>query len=337
MMAMKLHGSRRSIVIVVALAGLLAACNPKAISPPSADVCGGPLAISADGRYVVVSAPGAPITIRDSADGTDLAVLPPGTAQGVSSDAEVVTFQDAATGAALIWRRATGAATDLPLPPGFVSTWVGPDSVSADGSTVLYAARTRTGAELLHLYELATGSITWIPYSVNAHGKLSADGRYVAYMTGTLEVYRYDKVTGGSVQVGVVDNLGPEPVMAISGNGQVVAFNISQAGTEDQIYIRDIAAGTTAWAPVPQNGVEYDVVVDLDHDGSTITWNTGSAFGPLVQVDRLTGAATTIHSPAMSARASADGDRIAFCSRTTEGSTTTYRTYHWTRPDPADG
>ncbi len=290
------------------------------------------MAISADGRYVVVSAPGDPIVIRDTTDGSDLAVLPAGIAQGVSADAQVVAYQDLATGAAHIWRRSTGTSSPLPVPTGYWSTWVGPDSVSADGGIVLYTARTSSGAERLHLYEVAADAVTWVPRSVNAHGKISADGRYVAYISGSLAVNRYDRVASATTTLGVVDNLGLEPVMAISGDGQVVAFNISQAGFEDQIYIRDVAAGTTSWAPVPNNGVEYDVRIDLNDDGSTITWSLTSANGRVVQIDRLTGETTDIVPNARNAHTSTDGERVAFCAPATSGGEQRYWTFLWTRP-----
>ena len=325
---------RRNVAVAFALTALLAlvACNPKPITAPSSTGCGGPMAISADGRYVAVPAPGDPIVIRDTTDGSDLAVLPAGIAQGVSADAQVVAYQDAATGSARIWRRSSGTSSPLPVPAGYWSTWVGPDPVSADGGTVMYTARTVTGAERIHLYDVATATVSSVPQSVNGHAKISADGRYVAYVTGALAVYRYDRVAPSITQIGTVDNLGHEPVMAISGDGQVVAFNISQAGFEDQIYIRDVAAGTTSWAPVPGNGVEYDVRIDLDHDGPTITWSTTAAPSRVVQIERLTGTAEDIATNAMAAHASADGNQIAYCGVTSNGVEKQYWTLLWTRP-----
>lgn len=326
--------SRVGVAVAAGLAAVLSACNPKPITEPVQSGCDGPWAISTDGRYVVTSPPMQPIVVRDTSDLSDLAVLPAGLAQGVSDDAEVVTYQDAASGRARYWLRSSGASTDLPLPAGYVSTWVGAGSVSADGDVILYAARTPTGFERLHVHDRAAGTTSFVPGSVSAHGKLSTNGQYVAYVDGTNAVTRWRRHPTSSVQqVGVVDSVSAEPIKAVSGDGTVIAFNISGPGYEDQIYLWDESTGSSSWGPWFNNGVDHDVTLQLDETGDVITWSQWSQLTQVFQYHRTSGTQSQIAAPAGNGRASADGDRVAFCMRTGAGEEATYRTYLWTRPD----
>lgn len=328
--------SKRSVagvLVASALLVVLTACNPKPITDPVTTTCDAPWAISADGRYVVTSGPDTPIVIRDSFDNSNLALLPAGLAQSVSARAEVVTYQDAATGRARYWLRATGVSADLPVPPGRVSTWVGAASVSADGNIIMYAARTATGHERLYVYDRGAGTTSFVPYSASSHGKLSADGHYVAYLSETNTVNRLDLGSGHAVQViGSVDAVGLEPIKAISGDGQVVAWNTAQAGLEEQIYLWDAASGTTSWGPWVNNGLDYDVSLGLDSAGTVITWSQRTQQSVVRQYDRNSDAETIVDASAGNASASVDGTRIAYCRRTGSGTSATYRTYLWTRP-----
>lgn len=328
---------RKFSTVLVAAVGLLTlvACNPKAISDPVSGGCSTPSAISNDGRYVVVSAPGDPIVIRDSQTVTDLAVLPSGIAQAMSNNAEVVTYQDDATNSARYWRRSTGTSTTIAKPAGTVATWVGSGSVSADGTQILFAARTITGSERLYLHDVASGTSQFVPDSTDAQGKISANGRYVAYLS-SLVVKRYDRIGHSVVDLALVDNLALEPIKAISGDGRVVLFNYSQAGFEEQIDMWDESTGSTEWAPFPGNGDYSNVRVDLDTTGQVITWSLTSPLGAVFQYDRATSTTTEItpSSTGSLAFASGDGMKVAYCGSATESGNTVYKTFLWTRPSP---
>ena len=321
------------VLMAAALLVVLTACSPKPITDPTVTACDAPWALSPDGRYVVTSGPDAPIVIRDSFDNSNLALLPAGLAQSMSTNAAVVTYQDAATGRARYWLRGTGASADLPVPPGRVSTWVGTDSVSADGNVILYSARTPTGHERLYVYDRVAGTTSFVPYSANSHGRLSANGQYVAYLSETNTVNRLHLGSPLELErVGSVDAIGLEPIKAISGDGTVVAYNTAQAGFEEQIYLWDELSGLTSWGPWVNNGADYDVLLDLDETGTTITLSQWSQQSVVRQYDRSSGTETVIAAKAGNASASGDGRRIAYCGRTDSGASATYRTYVWIRP-----
>jgi Tol biopolymer transport system component len=186
--------------------------------------------------------------------------------------------------------------------------------VSADGTTAVFESRSpdlpgAPAAGSLHLYvvDLASGAIALV-----------------------------DRSTAGVA--GDSDGFDPD----ISGDGRRIAFVSSSTnfggGTQfrDQVYVRDLAAKTTTWVSVPQDGDpahSYASAPALSRDGRRIAFGEqGAAFGfgapnhDSIFVRDLVGGTTTLASTgslgpadrdARDASLSADGTKVSFVSSAT--------------------
>ena len=187
---------------------------------------------------------------------------------------------------------------------------------------------------------------------------LSDDARYIAFSSlatnlvagdsnGHSDVFLRDRATGLTTLVSVndagvqADDLSNHP--AISGDGRFVAFmskadNLvaGHANTFGDIYLRDLAAGTTTLVTGATGGVIIDMsedMVHLSHDGGRLVWAsppTLGASGAPVEIwvlDRASGTTSLVSdvypgsptSPANAystyAQISADGNVVAFVSQ----------------------
>ena len=210
--------------------------------------------ISADGRYVAFTSAAADLVPGDTNRALDVFVRD----------------------------RRTGTTIRLPLPDGTqvpLLAQASQPSISADGSVVAFTYQppskaTTVVSTAVLAWDRATGTTQVVSKNIRgsaAYGSrepsVSADGRYVAYTSdnnlivsgdgnGSSDVFRYDRQTGTTVlvSVGVGGNAaGTSDSPSISDDGNVVAF-VSQAGDVivpentgqgRQVFVRDIAAGTT--------------------------------------------------------------------------------------------
>lgn len=181
---------------------------------------------------------------------------------------------------------------------------------------------------------------------------ISDDGRYVVFTStstalvpdtnnGVAQVYVKDLSTGAVVRASV-DATGAAANAAslhatISGDGNVVAFeststNLSPLQTSPtlEVYVRDLAAGTTSLGSVSESGAAADqsaTVPGLSHDGRYLVFETPSRltsadtdFAYDVYLRDLTAGTTTLASPgsgtgdSRAPSVSADGSYVAFYS-----------------------
>jgi hypothetical protein len=122
-------------------------------------------------------------------------------------------------------------------------------------------------------------------------------------------LYRRDNLTEAVEQVDVANDgshLELHTFGAMSGNGQIVAFITTQSldshdqNTHPDVYVRDIAAGTTTLASVKPDGSSIDVLsidnVSVSDDGRIVAFNAGiypDGFTILIR-DRETGTTTDL-------------------------------------------
>jgi Tol biopolymer transport system component len=185
--------------------------------------------------------------------------------------------------------------------------------------------------------------------------QISADGTKVVYASNSVDipgappgsnqhVYEADLATGNVTLVdrsstgAAADASSSQP--DIDGNGGRVAFLSSASnlggGTVQSLYVRDLAASTTTWASVPQDGTPaHDTALSpsIDRDGGRVAWteiNPAFGFGMTgssqVFVHDLTSQTTSLASTGPSGAAnlsasraslSADGSRLTFVSSAT--------------------
>ncbi|MBK6727575.1 MAG: PD40 domain-containing protein [Xanthomonadales bacterium] len=131
---------------------------------------------------------------------------------------------------------------------------------------------------------------------------ISADGRYVAFESGATnwiapdtngnDIYRHDRQTGTTLRIsesstGVQANqgcLGP----AMSADGRYIAFRsyadnlvTGDTNTLQDVFVRDVQAGTTIRASIGQGGVEgNDDTTDdvaISGNGRVVAWVSGAS------------------------------------------------------------
>jgi hypothetical protein len=193
-------------------------------------------------------------------------------------------------------------------------------ALSSDGRFVAFAslagnlvAGDTNGSNDVFVRDRTTGQTTRV--SVDSAGNqgndssffpaLSADGRYVAFVSfatdlvagdtnGRADVFVHDAVTGSTVRVSV-DSSGNEAndscvdLVSISGDGQFVSFgsrssNLVAGDTNgwDDVFVHDVAAGTTTRASVASDGTQSDFQSFgscLSPDGHLVAfWSSGSTL-----------------------------------------------------------
>ncbi|HEX5616501.1 MAG TPA: hypothetical protein VFZ83_15205 [Acidimicrobiia bacterium] len=180
---------------------------------------------------------------------------------------------------------------------------------------------------------------------------LSADGRYVVFTSdsdladeldenGLTDVFRHDRLTGVTQIMSVTSQEEPSEFGAwegvISGNGQFVAFStdyelvVADENFEVDVYIRDVAAGTTSRVSGSTNGGDLPA---LGYDGRYVAFSGPCGVQYCVwRRDRATQSNTKISVATNGANPngvsfvpsmSADGDRVAFISSATDLAATT--------------
>jgi Tol biopolymer transport system component len=257
-------------------------------------------AIGASGRFVVFRST-ARLTPDDTTDDADLYVLTvetgalqlatrhPGWADAyrgflepaISSDGRIVVFRgvtaDPVTAGNVRWRivvldRIAATAHTLAVEPGAPARDHGMSAISADGTTVAFESMTRDEGQF-HLYVARLETMTVEEIGVGAAPAVSADGRYIAFISAAdswcapteecrqdprrrVDVFVRDTVkhvtrrvsrsrTGGNAN-------GSSSWPAISTDGRYVAFtsDASNLVAEDHngqadVFVSDVATGTT--------------------------------------------------------------------------------------------
>ena len=236
--------------------------------------------MSADGRYVAFTSGAADLVPGDTNQALDVFV------------------RDLATGTTVRLPLPGGT----PVPPGAQASQ---PSIAADGSVVAFTYQPppgftgATAGTIVLAWDRASGTTTIVSRNIRGSAaagsrepSVSADGRYVAYTSdntlivpqdgnGSSDVFRFDRQTNTTVAVSVgVGGLpagGTSQTPAISDDGNLVAF-VSQAGdtivpentgSGRQVYLRDIAAGTTERISKAADGGPAD----------------GEAYGPSISGD----------------------------------------------------
>lgn len=219
--------------------------------------------ISADGRYIAFKSAAADLVQNDTNSQSDVFVRDTVTAHTVR--ASVAT---------------SGGESDGPSREPFIS---------ADGKFVVFSSDAdnlvsgdTNGVADIFVRDLVAGTTSRITPNV-ANGPafvpvISANDRYIAFWSwsfttvggdanGTADVFRYDRTTGTTILASVsssgAQGNGPSFVPSISADGNRIAFesdatNLAPSDTNVRrdIFVRDVAAGTTIRASVQSGGGE---------------------------------------------------------------------------------
>ncbi|HEY6175886.1 MAG TPA: Ig-like domain-containing protein [Kofleriaceae bacterium] len=235
-------------------------------------------------------------------------------------------------------------------------------SLSDDGRYVAFTTPVAlVGADTnnandIYVYDRSTRSFTLVSKASDgrigngnsAHARLSGDGRYVVFQSdsnnlvpgdsnGRKDVFRHDRVTGGTIRVSVAsdgtqannDSFTPE----ISGDGNLVvfassAFNLvaSDANGTSDIFVRDVAAGTTERISVGRAGGDADLDSTepaISRDGHFVAFTSSAtnlvdgdnnAHDDIFVRDRIAGTTTRVSVSTNGGEANSDS-RIASISR----------------------
>lgn len=201
------------------------------------------------------------------------AYVPPGTVQRVSATEDVTGKSAGAT----------------------------PGAISGDGSTVAYSATAAlvasdtNGATDVYVRDLGTGALERVSVAsgggpadaASGRPSLSRDGRFVAFdsdasnlvpgdTNGVKDVFVHDRVTGTTVRASVTSGggeaSGASTNPSLSDDGQVVSFQstaedlvATDANDAPDVFVRDLAAGTTEIATVSTEGVQGSVNVNSQY------------------------------------------------------------------------
>lgn len=166
-------------------------------------------------------------------------------------------------GLAICWGAATSSALALPaaLQPVTVRSTDQPASTAADGAS---------GAPLL------AGNDRYLFFVSEARNLVTNTPA-----PSGAQVYRRDRVTGETLWVSTDGGLSPKRIRrgyAVSEDGQRVAFEASLPGSQENIYLRDLAAGTTTLISLnqdqsgPGNGASWNP--SLSADGRYVVFET---------------------------------------------------------------
>jgi len=224
--------------------------------------------ISANGRYVVFSSQASNLVAGDTNGASDV------------FERDLQTGQTARVSV-------SGSGAEGNGPSGEA-----PSDVSADGGAVSFSSAASNlvpgdtnGIRDVFVWTRATGAVdrvsvasdgTQAAAGASAASAISADGRYVAFTSTApnlvpgdtnlaMDVFVHDRVSGTTVRASVTSTGGQASSSsslvpgALSGNGQLVAFDTSApldpADTGgDDVYVRDLSAGTTERVSVNSTG-----------------------------------------------------------------------------------
>ena len=288
------------------------------------------------------------------------------TRPSISADGRWVAFESQATNLVagdangssdvFLHDRLTGATTLASVSsagvPGNADSF-SPD-LSADGQWLAFGSRATNlvaaagnGVSHVFLRELATGVTSLVSVTPagalengsSGHPSLSADGRFVAFSSGSSNllvapslqpgVYVRDRVAGttvaASLSSGGVEGNSSSSFPSISGNGTVVAFqshatNLVPGDTNfvADVFVRDLALGLTERASVSSTGVQANLPSDavgqpprLSSDGRLVVFASlatnlvpGSlGFPAIYRRDRVLGATSLVARSTLGAEA----------------------------------
>jgi len=208
--------------------------------------------------------------------------------------------------------RRQGLTEKIPLPAG-VNSPNGRPSISADGRFVGFAANgpePDVASIMTHVYlhDRLSGSTERISITpdnlLQSYGPaISDDGTAVAYfirtsapdtaINGILDVLVYHRDTGLTVIANrtndgkvISSHFDPDLGLAISGDGRTIAFTFPPAlvpgPSTPQVYVRNLAAGTTIVASANSAGIPSDDFhfdgPDISGDGRLIAFSSPSAL-----------------------------------------------------------
>jgi Tol biopolymer transport system component len=302
--------------------------------------------ISADGRFVAfVSA------ARDLVAGTG--DVPP----------------DPAGGNVFLWSRETGQLT-------LVSRRAGSDeggdgasfspSLSADGRVLVFTSKATDlvpgltlafpGEENVYAWDRATGALSLVSRSAASPTRsgnnssfgpvVSADGRFVAYLSGASDLvagendlngaaqdlFLYDRLTGATTLVSHVSGTalatpnGSSHSPALSADGRYVAFgshgtNLVSGVADDNgrpdVFLYDRLSGALAWVSLSGPGAaEGGIEPEISKDGDTVVYLTNApspfAGGQIIAYDVPTGSRSLVTHAAESPSTPADRGATSF-------------------------
>ena len=230
-------------------------------------------------------------------------------------------------------------------------------SIDATGRRVAFlSVASNLGASGRHVYvrDLHTGTTTLVAAADADRARISANGAAVVFESrsaqlpgapgdGRSHIYRADLASGQIVLVdrsssGAVANQGSQGP-DISADGNRVAFYSSATnlggGTvlHDDVYVRDLAAGTTTWVSIPEDGhPEHSSARDpaISDDGRRVAFTQehpefgyGAIDEPEIFVRDLAAGTTTLVSTgpqgpadtgAIESSLDADGTKVTFIS-----------------------
>lgn len=308
-------------ILVTAALLLLTACEEQITDNRAGVPCAGPDAISANGRFVLVSPtqPG-PIRLlgRGGATPAVRTVGAEGYGTAVDATGSVAAFFSRRSDDGVIWRMATGGTTILPKPAG--ATISIPTSISDDGRHVgVTAAAVRGGPMTGHVYDVHTGRLAALPgVGPITQLLLSGSGRIV-YTAGTDGIIRRtDRIAGTTKTIATVSAANPSPIQSTTRAGRYLVYNTQPDNTNAIVRIWDENTSTIMMPPVALRGRRAFDQVEISNDGTRLTATIFDATGEgrrILSMQRTGGAATTIATVTDGGRAviSADGSIIAYC------------------------
>lgn len=323
-------------VVIAAAVLLLTACEERIATAPAPHGCPGPDAISANGRWILTSPPTpGPVHLRGrgSDAGTNRHIFAEGYGTAVNADGTVVTAFSRRADSGVIWRRATGEHTVLPIPDG--STVAIPTSISDDGRHVGVTAAAVPGGPMSgHVYDAVTRTLTPLAGAENiTQLVLTRSGRY-AYVAGTDgTIRRIDRTTGASRTVATVSPQNPEPIESVTRLGRLVVYNSAPDNRDGKLRMWDGNTGRSDPLPAPfVDGVAFDRV-DISGDGKVLAatvFGSDRTAGDVVRVTVAGGKTTELAAVTDAGRSviSADGVVIAYC-RPVEAGSTDRDVYAW--------
>ncbi len=246
-----------------------------------------------------------------------------GSSYGISADGRYVAYagKPGSTGDHDIWLldRRANVVKRVARQNYIYETFRARVSISADGRFIAFDSRgtkivpddTRTtignNDRAIYLYDAALDEMKMISRSTTGQRAnhysyypiISADGRYVAYLSKASDivpgdtqpvqdVYVYDRVNG-TTELASLNSQGQQVAVdaydpSISADGRYVAFHTDGAfdpvdGGRTDVYIRDRAAGVTRWVSKTASGGNADQPVDraaLSADGGTVVFETAA-------------------------------------------------------------
>lgn len=318
----RLRRPRTMLGLLAAVAVLLlSACEERVETGSGSRHCPGPDGISADGQWVLTSpAEPGPVRLigRGDAAGTTRKIFAEGYGTAVDDTGSTVTAFSRRANSGVIWRRATGEHTVLPLPRG--ATVAIPTSISSDGRHVGVTAAAVAGGPMSgHVYDSVTRTMTPVRGAESiTQLVLNRSGRY-AYVTGTDGVIRQiERTTGTSRTIATVSKRNPEPIESVTRLGRLVVYNTADDDRTGRLRIWDSNTGRSTALPAPlRDGVAFDRI-QISGDGKQLTatvFGSNGRSGEVIRLGRETGQITSLAEVTQAGRPviSGDGSVTAYC------------------------